>query len=253
MDITHVLLVLITGFVAGIINTMAAGGSLLTLPLLIFLGLPAAVANGTNRVAIVAQSISATIYFYRKGHLEKGIGLILGIPACLGALIGANIAISISDHIFNDILAVMMIVTVIFITIKPKHDHSDRNIFEFSLLKKILGSFLFFIIGLYGGFIQVGAGFFIITSLTMLFGFSLTKSNSVKVFVGGIYIFVSLFVFIINNQVNWSLGMTLAIGNATGAWVGSRLAIKKGDKLIKIFLIVTVVIMSAQLLGINIF
>lgn len=247
MSLTEILLVLITGFVAGIINTMAAGGSLLTLPVLIFLGLPSAVANGTNRVAIVLQSITATTNFYRKGYFDKKLSLMLGIPAIIGSIIGANLAIAISDQLFNYILAFIMVVTVLFIAIKPKVDITANN--NYSKKRKVLGMIAFFFIGIYGGFIQAGVGFFIIASLTAIFGISLIKSNSIKVFVVGSYVFVSLFVFIYHGQVDWSLGLSLAVGNSLGAWVGSHIAISKGDKWIRILLVITVFLMAGKLLG----
>jgi len=249
MSILELLLVLGTGFVAGIINAMAAGGSLLTLPMLIFLGLPSAEANGTNRVAIIVQSLVATRTFAKKGHFDKTLALWLGIPGIIGSIVGANLAITITDELFNMILAVMMIITVIFIIWKPKTESMMAANGEYSATRKTIGVIAFFFIGIYSGFIQAGVGFFMIAALTAIFGLSLVKSNGMKVFLTGVYIFISLIVFIIHGQVNWALGIALAVGNAFGAWVGSNLAINKGDKWIKAFLFVTVIIMAAELLG----
>jgi len=250
MSFMEMLLILVTGFIAGIINTLAAGGSLLTLPVLIFLGLPSAVANGTNRVAIVIQSIVATRYFHKKGYLDKKLALLLGIPGLIGSVIGANLAISITDQLFNQILAIMMVITVIFIVWNPKKKMESPADRDYSSIRKILGVIAFFFVGIYAGFIQAGVGFFIIAALTAIFGLSLVKSNGIKVFLSGAFVFVSLFVFIIHDQVNWFLGFSLAIGNALGAWVGSNIAINKGEKWIKAFLMLTVFFMAGQLLGI---
>lgn len=249
ISFTDFFIILITGFIAGVINTTAAGGSLLTLPVLIFLGLPSAVANGTNRVAIVVQSFTATINFYRKGYFDKKLGFLLGIPAVIGSVIGANLAISISDKLFNQILAIMMVITVLFIIWKREKRISSIGKGDYSMFRKILGIIILSFIVIYGGFIQAGAGFFIIAALTVIFGMSLVKSNSIKVFVGGIYVLVSLFVFIVKGQINWYLGLSLAIGNGLGVWVGSSIAIYKGDKWIKIFLIITVFFMVGKLIG----
>ncbi|QKG83737.1 sulfite exporter TauE/SafE family protein [Kroppenstedtia pulmonis] len=249
MSFTDMFLILIAGFFGGIINTLAAGGSLLTLPVLIFLGLPSAVANGTNRVALVVQSIVATANFHRKGYFDKKLGILLSIPAVVGSVIGANIASAISDQLFNKILAVIMVIAVIFIIWKPERRIGSIGHGNYSVVRKIWGIIIFFFVGIYGGFIQVGAGFFIIAALTGIFGISLVKSNSMKVFVGGVYIFISLFVFMFNGQIDWYLGLSLAVGNALGAWVGSLLAIYKGDKWIRIFLVITVFFMAGKLLG----
>ncbi|OYD07146.1 sulfite exporter TauE/SafE family protein [Paludifilum halophilum] len=250
MSLTDVFLILITGFIGGMVNTMAAGGSLLILPVLIFLGLPSAVANGTNRVAIVVQSITATANFYRKGYFDKKLAFLLSVPAVIGSVVGANLAISISDQLFNQILAVMMVITVIFIVWKPEKRIASKGNGDYSLVRKGLGIITFFFVGIYGGFIQAGAGFFIIAGLTAIFGISLVKSNSMKVFVVGIYILVSLFVFMVHGQINWYLGFSLAVGNALGGWVGSHIAIHKGDKWIRVFLMITVFFMAGKLLGI---
>jgi len=249
MDILTLLIVVSVGFIAGVINTVAAGGSLLTLPTLIFLGLPSAVANGTNRVALVVQSIVATMKFRSSGHFNRRLGYTLGIPAVIGSIIGANLAISISDEWFNALLAVMMVITVIFIVWKPLKTSDLAADATFTRKQTIIGGILFFFIGIYGGFIQAGAGFFIIATLTAVFGISLIQSNAIKVFVTGLFVSASLVVFIWNGQVNWLIGITLAVGNALGALVGSSIAIHKGDKWIKIFLVITVLAMSFKLLG----
>ena len=113
-------LLIIVGFIAGFMNTMAGGGSLLTLPLLIFLGLPAAVANGTNRVAIFMSTLSATAGFKSKGVSNFPFNIYLGFSGLIGALIGARIAIDIKGELFNKILAVIMILVVVLIIFKPK-------------------------------------------------------------------------------------------------------------------------------------
>lgn len=249
MEILEVLLILGVGFVAGVINTVAAGGSLLTLPVLIFVGLPSAVANGTNRVALVAQSLVAMKSFTSKGYFDKKLAILLGIPGVIGSIVGANLAITITDQLFNQILAVMMIITVIFIVWNPRQAASLKVDGEYTLARKIVGIIAFFFIGIYSGFIQAGVGFFILAALVGIFGLSLVKSNGLKVFFIGIYIFISLFIFVINGQVNWLLGIVLAIGNGFGAWVGSRIAINKGDKWIKAFLLVSVLLMAAKLMG----
>ncbi|TCP26611.1 hypothetical protein EV207_11942 [Scopulibacillus darangshiensis] len=246
---TEVVLILATGIVAGIINVMAAGGSLLTLPVLIFLGLPSSVANGTNRIAIVVMSMTATTNFYRKGYFDKKLGPVLAIPGIIGAIVGANLAITISDKLFNTVLAIMMVITVIFILWNPsKRLSQKKKDKENSKWRLIIAILVFFFIGIYGGFIQAGAGFFMITALTAIFGLSLVRSNAIKTFVSGVYVLVSLLIFIYHGEVNWLLGVTLAVGMSIGGWIGSSLAVSKGEKLIRVFLVVAVVGMAIKLL-----
>lgn len=246
MDIFEALLVLGVGLLAGGINTIAGGGSLISLPILIFLGLPPIVANATNRVAIFAQGISAVAGFKSKGVSEYKYSLLLGCSALIGAIIGAKIAVDIHGDIFNRILAVVMI-TVVAITVtglaKPKSITSEKT----NPFSKVVGTITFFFIGIYGGFIQAGVGFLIIGSLSSIHGFGLVRINSIKVFVIIIYTMAALAVFIYEEKVNWPYGIILAVGNSTGAWFASRWSVDKGDKLVKIFLVITVVGLAIKL------
>ena len=119
-EIFQVLFLVFIGFLAGVINTLAGGGSLFTLPVLIFLGLPPHVANGTNRIAIVVQSLSGAVGFKSKGISSFPFNVYLGISASVGAYLGAQIAIDIDAYIFNKILAILMVVVGILILFRQK-------------------------------------------------------------------------------------------------------------------------------------
>ncbi|HET6872543.1 MAG TPA: sulfite exporter TauE/SafE family protein [Sporolactobacillaceae bacterium] len=242
--------ILITGFLAGLCNTMAGGGSLLTLPALIFAGLPASVANGTNRIALIISSGTAAANFQRKGHLNKITFVWLSIPAIIGSIIGADFAISLSDRLFNFILAAVMVVAVAFVVWKPKVQSAKDGTFveKWTSKQRWMSVIIFFFVGLYGGFIQAGIGFVIITVLSGFLGFPLVRSNAYKNAVVGLYIFCSLLVFILHNEINWAYGILLAVGNTGGAYLGSRIAMTKGDRWIKAFLVVAVVGMAIKLI-----
>lgn len=247
MSIQNILLVLATGVAAGFINTLAGGGSLISMPVLIFLGLPSAVANGTNRIALMVQNIVAVSNFKRKGFFDLKFSLLLAAPAILGSIIGARLAINLPDKIFNTILAFVMLIILALILWQPQKriNYTHENL---SLKRKIISVIAFFFVGLYGGFIQGGVGFIIIASLTLITGMSLVKINSIKVLVVAIYMVSSLAVFILNGKVNLLLGLILSIGNGVGAWLGSSFAVAKGDRWIKIILAVVMIIMSVKLL-----
>ncbi|GAK10541.1 sulfite exporter TauE/SafE family protein [Geomicrobium sp. JCM 19039] len=240
------LIIFFVGIVAGVINTVSAGGSLLTLPMLIFLGLPSSEANGTNRVAIVVQSITSVLAFRKRGKLETKVSSLVVLPAIVGSILGSMAAVNISDGLFQIILAITMVVTIFFIVWDPtKRSGKEMNL---SLNRKALGALLFLAIGFYGGFIQVGAGFYIVLTAMFIFQLSFIHANSVKVLVTGAYIFVSLLVFGLNGEVNWWLGLVLALGNATGAWIGSQIIMSSQTKWIKWILFATVLVMAARLL-----
>lgn len=238
-NLWHIPLILVTGVFAGFLNTVAGGGSLLTLPVLIFLGLPpATAANGTNRVAVFVQNASAILGFRRKGVSDFGYSVLLTLPAIVGAWFGAQIAVETDDVIFNRVLAGIMIAVLIVTLFNPTKRWESETA-NLSIFRKIIGMIVFFFVGAYGGFIQAGVGFIIIASLTLTNGFDLVRTNAIKVFVIFFYTIIALIAFI--RYVDWPLGLTLAVGNATGAWIGSHWAVDKGDKWIRVVLIVAVV------------
>ncbi len=243
------LLILIpVGIAAGFINTVAGGGSLLSLPTMIFLGLPPNIANGTNRVAIFLQNISGIAGFRSKGIFIFPYSLWLGLAALAGAIAGARISIDLDPKTFNHIIAIIMVAVVLLIVFNPiKHSNGDPASEDFSLKARITGVITFFFVGIYGGFIQAGVGFLIMGSLSYINKLSLVKVNSIKVFVVFTYTIAALLVFIIEDQINWLFGLILASGNMTGAWIASRWSVDKGDKWIKRILLVVVIAMAIRL------
>jgi uncharacterized membrane protein YfcA len=246
MDYLKVLLVLGTGLIAGAVNTLAGGGSLLSLPILIFLGLPPAIANATNRVAIFSQNIFAVLGFRSQGISAFRYSFMLGLSALVGAIIGAKIAVDIRGEVFNKILAILMLV-VVFFTVSGKFKSQAGTAESIDKKSKFIGMVVFFFVGIYGGFIQAGVGFLIIGSLSAIHGFNLVKINSMKVFIVLIYTIAALAVFIYEGKINWMYGGILAIGNSVGAWFASRWSVKKGDFMIKILLTVAVIGLSIKL------
>lgn len=242
----EVALVLIVGFASGFINTLAGGGSLLSLPLLIFLGLPPLVANATNRVAIFVQNIFSVAGFSSKGVSAFPYSLYLGLSAAGGGIVGAIYAVNISGETFNRVLAVIMVAVIVYTVIDQKPQKASK-VEKMSLGRQLFGTLVFFFIGIYGGFVQAGVGFLMIPALTLINGFSLVKTNSAKVFVALFFTLSSLVVFIIEGQINWLWGIILAIGNAAGGWLGSRWSVNKGDVWIKRFLLVTVAGLAIKL------
>ena len=247
-DYVKLLILIPVGMAAGFINTVAGGGSLLSLPTMIFLGLPPNIANGTNRVAIFLQNISGIAGFRSKGIFIFPYSLWLGLAALAGAIAGARISIDLDPKTFNHIIAIIMVAVVLLIVFNPiKHNNGNPASEDFSLKARITGVITFFFVGIYGGFIQAGVGFLIMGSLSYINKLSLVKVNSIKVFVVFTYTIAALLVFIIEDQINWLFGLILASGNMTGAWIASRWSVDKGDKWIKRILLVVVIAMAIRL------
>lgn len=248
MNIYDVALILVAGVVAGFMNTVGGGGSLISLPVLIFMGLPSAVANGTNRIALLVQSIVAVENFRRGGFIDLRLSLLLGMPAMLGSLAGVYMAITMPDAVFNRVLAVVMLVVLVLIIWQPEKKFL-KNGENLTTSRKAAAAAAFFFIGVYGGFIQAGAGFLIIVALSLITGMSLVRINGQKNLVVGLYILTSLILFMAGGKVDWVIGLTLAVGNGIGGWLGSSFAMARGDKWIRVFLVICVVLMAAKLLG----
>lgn len=247
LDFPFDILVLIAaGLFAGFVNTMAGGGSLLTLPLLIFLGLPPATANGTNRIAIFVSTSSATLGFRSKNISSFPFSIYLGITAFLGALIGARIAVEIDGLLFNKILAIIMIVVVVLMVFKP--NYKSELLEPKTTGKTLIWSMVaFFFIGIYGGFINAGIGFIIMLFLNFVNKLDLVRVNATKVALVLIYTTGALATFILSGHINLKYGIALALGNAAGAFFASRYSVRKGEGVIKIVMIVMVIAMSVKL------
>lgn len=251
-DIQTILFVLVVGMVSGFVNVVGGGGSLISLPVLIAMGLPAAVANGTNRVALMVQSIVAIGYFQKKGYFYPRLSIVLGIPAVLGSIVGARFAIALTDEMFTNILIAVMVIVAILIIWRPeKYFIKDEEQEEYSNMRLAVAAFVFFGVGFYGGFIQAGVGFIVMAALVLITGMSLVKVNSIKVLVTAIYMLSSLLVFVYTGNVEWGLGFALAAGNAIGAYGGSAFVVAKGDKWIRIFLVVSIFILAGVLLDVH--
>ncbi len=239
------LILILVGLFAGVVNTLAGGGSILTLPILIFMGLPPAYANGTNRVGIFLQTFTGVIGFKSKGVSVMPHGLYWGLAAMIGSIIGANLAIDIKAEAFNRILGIVIIFVVALTIYKPKNIEQKIERVKGKFLW--ISLFLFFLIGVFGGFIQAGAGLFIMLVLSQINHISLVKSNAVKSMIVAVYTFAALMVFIYYDEVNWIYGLLLAFGQSIGAWFSSRWSVKKDDNLIRFFLIVAAFGMAIKL------
>ncbi|MCW8811545.1 MAG: sulfite exporter TauE/SafE family protein [Ignavibacteriaceae bacterium] len=232
------------GIIAGFLNVTAGGGSTLTLPTLIFLGLESSVANGTNRIAILVQNISAVYSFKREKYQNLKASFILSLFTLPGAIAGALLAVKLDDEIFQKILGIIMIGIILSMFIPQKRINLTGNSkISFPVIVSMTG------IGFYGGFIQVGIGFIIMASLKYLMKLNLVLVNMHKVFIVLIYTLPALVIFIVTDNVNWFLGLSLAAGNALGGWWGAKMSVKKGEGFIKSILIIAILIMALKLLN----
>ena len=231
------------GFAAAVINVLAAGGSFLTLPLLIFLGLPPTIANGTNRMGVLAQNISAVIGFHRHDALPLKWALSVSVPALAGAALGVWGALQVSDFAFRRILSLVMLAMTLATFFSTRGSDPHRALRDPWSAPVVAG---FFVTGLYGGFLQAGVGFLAL-AMTTLAGLDLVRGNAVKVFSVMLLTLLSLVVFAGTGHVHWPAGLALAAGNMLGGIVGVRIAVLKGQKWLEHLVSATVVLFAILL------
>nr|WP_300310188.1 sulfite exporter TauE/SafE family protein [Halomonas sp.] len=234
------------GVVAGFINVLAAGGSMLTLPLLMFFGLPPQVANGTNRVSITFQSVAAVASFLRAGSRHLDLSLRLSLPAVVGSLLGVWLALNISDALFQHILVVVMsCAAVIMMLPQPKLD--TRPLSRDRLTPAVY--LAMFAIGVYGGFLQVGVGILFIIVLYRMLKIDLAQVNAFKVLIVLVYTLPALAMFLWHDQVRWSYGLVLAMGSMTGAWLAVKVNVSaRGAMVVKWLTLAVIVVIILRLL-----
>jgi hypothetical protein len=236
----------LAGLVAGVINTLAGGGTLLTVPTLVYFGLPATVANGTNRIGVLLQNVFATRGFRREGFDAVAESLPIVLPAVVGSILGATVASRMSAELYERIFGLAMIVVLIPILRGAKAKPSGPPAPPRS---RLLNAAIFFAIGFYGGSIQAGVGIFVIAALARS-GVDLIRANAIKVILVGALTAVALPVFVLQGQIDWPFALAMATGFALGGELGARVATRGGERVIKPVLVVSVLAMAGKMLGI---
>lgn len=219
---------------------------MLVVPFLIFIGLPANVANATNRVAILLQSIVSTATFKQKKILDFRTDYKLLVPTTLGSIAGAFAAVDINAVILEKIIGGLLIILFFMLLLDP-NTWVKANADKAKAKNPVVRFLIFFGIGFYGGFIQIGVGFFMLAGLVLGCGFDLLKANAVKVFLILFYTVIALAIFIRYDLVDWRTGLILSCGNMLGAWIGTRLSVKWGAKYIRYILLVALIAVALKL------
>lgn len=241
-DLLGYLLLVAAGVVASILNVIAGGGSFLTLPILIFLGVPSVVANGTNRVGVLMQNVSAIWGFHSARVLDWRWALTVSIPALAGAAVGTWAALYVGDELFRRILAIVMVVVTIATLFAP--DPAPGGAARSSRSWVVTAGFL--LVGIYGGFLQAGVGFLVL-AITTWSGMDLVRGNAIKVVSVMLLTILSLAIFAISGSIHWPMGIALAIGNTIGGLIGVRLAVTKGHRWLKGVVTATIVVFAIRL------
>jgi hypothetical protein len=240
------LLLPLAGFVAGVVNTIAGGGSFLVLPCLMLLGMPEQVANGTNRVAIALQSLYSVRAYHERRPIDRASVLRLLAPSLPGLAAGFVLATVLSPRAFRSVVGVLFLAFVAFMLIQPKLLLEKKE--RVRKWPRGVEAAVFFGIGMYAGFLQAGVGLLVLVALSALQGRELVDANGIKLGIIAIWIVPSVVWFAVNRQVEWVPGLAVGVGNFFGARLGAKWAVQKGNQLIFTFLVIVMVATGVSLL-----
>ncbi|AZQ63353.1 sulfite exporter TauE/SafE family protein [Flammeovirga pectinis] len=251
-EYTSIIAYIITGIIAGIVNTLAGGGSLFTLSLLMFLGMPVGVANGTNRLGILFQNATGAYTFKKSNLLDIPSSLRFVIPSLIGAIVGAVTVADIDEQTLQYIIGTLMIGMLYPILKKKKHSPAVQ--FAVGQKPKYTvwrDNIIFFAIGFYGGFVQAGIGIMILVSVSNLGKMTLIRANAIKMLIIAVYTLPVFLVFLYKGQVMWLAAILLAVGQVIGTWFAGKFASgsEKANEIIKWLLVSMVAISILKMFG----
>ncbi len=242
----HVPVLFAVGAIASFLNSLSGGGSVISLPILISLGVPPLLANGTNRVAILAGNLGSVLSLRKGGFLVKGVLSQLLFPVVLGAILGAWIAVQMTDTVFRIVLAFALVFVVVssHVRVRLGGDADPSETPQLGWQAKIA----FFLVGFYGGSIQVGVGIVLMYVLTHFTRLDLVRVNALKGLVALVFIFTSTLVFIHADLILWSAAIAQGFGGLLGGWMGGRFQIHRGESLIRKAIQIDALLMAIRLL-----
>ncbi|MEG1634015.1 MAG: sulfite exporter TauE/SafE family protein [Rikenellaceae bacterium] len=241
MDYQIVIILLISGFVVGFINTLSAGATVISMTVYMALGLPIIEASGTNRIAVVLQNITSSLTFRKQNLLDIRSAIRYAVPIIIGTLIGAQFSMMVSNRVFNSIFAVGLVLMGVLLFIKPQVWLKGTGT---SIKKMSVSHFILLVVaGIYGGSVYVGVGYFFIAVFVIGMGYDLIRANALKGFMAFATTPFSLVIYMMYGQVNYTFGLIHAVGNIVGAYFAATYASRIGTKFIR-YLLLTLIIVS---------
>ena len=240
-----IILLIVSGIAVGIINTLAGGGSIITMTVFMVLGLPITVANGTNRIAVLLQNLTATVTFIRKRMLDIKSGLLLSIPVIIGNIAGSLVATHIDERVFKICFAVVLFIILMYMIFdNHKRFHGGQR-----MEIKPQHYLWFLLIGFYSGYIYIGLGYLILAISLWSMKLDIITANVIKGFVIFIATHFALIIFMLHGHVDYYYGLLHGAGNMIGAYMASHWFVGWGGRFVKIFTTIIVMICFADLVG----
>lgn len=235
------------GFMAAFVDSIAGGGGLISIPAIIAAGIPPHYALGTNKFVSSWGSFVSTLTFAKSGKIHFPLIKYMIPFTLLGAILGVQAVLSINERLLEMMIIVLVFSIAIYTLIKK--DFGDVNNFDGLTTKSIVYGCIFaFMLGFYDGFFGPGTGSFLIFIFISVYKFDFTISAGNSKILNFVSNFTSLVMFAINRKIYYLIGIPMAISMALGAFVGSKIAIKNGAKVIKPIFIAIALALTAKLL-----
>lgn len=251
MSFSIIVLLVLSGVVVGFINTLSAGGTVISIALYLAMGIPAQSANAINRIGVLIQNGFSAAIFYPKHLINYKHVLLYSLPLMLGSFVGAMMAVKIDEKIFNICFAIVLLIMIVFMFAKRKeHKQAEQPL----TLKHYFICFPFFLLaGFYGGFVQTGTGFLLIAILGSLLGYNLLQTTAAKNTFMMFYTIIAMIVFLIRGEVElkyWIYGLIHSLGAIIGAYIAAKYAIKKGNQFVRWVIVCVIILTAMNLLGV---
>ena len=244
-EIITLLLVLFIGVAAGFLDSVIGAGGLISVPSLIFLGLPPQIAIATDRFGTIGQTLTSLVRFWKAKKIVWKFVPVLAFISLFGSLIGANILLNVNPKILESVVGALILILLPLIFLK-------RNIgvqrTKMSNTKMVIGLIIYFFIMIFGGFFGQGTGPLIFYVSTFFLGFTMIEVLATGIIPWVVLSLSSLIIFGLNGIIDYKTGIVLLTGMAIGGYIGAHVALKKGDLWVKRLFVLFVIISGAKLL-----
>lgn len=247
MTIYNFILIFFVGLLAGFINVIVGSGSSITVPFLIFLGMPPVVAIGTNRFSMMFNNFTGAVRYHAKKYLNLKIAILFSVFAAIGSIVGAKLVLSANPSILTQIISVILIIEALVLIFSTKLG-VNKKIIEFSKKRYIIGCLFGLIVGIYGGFIGMAMTSILMFFIVLIFGFSFLESAAITKVITFVISLAATIIFLTNVKVDIWIGIILSIAYIIGGYFGVHSAIKMGDLRVKILFIIIATLSAVGLL-----
>jgi uncharacterized membrane protein YfcA len=233
LPVATVIVLAVAAFGSGVVDAIAGGGGLITVPALLAAGLPTHLALGTNKGQSVWGSGAALVTFWRAGRVDRTQALFAFPLGLAGSLVGARLVLSISSAALRPVVITMLICAAVLLVIKkPTRDEETGE------ARRPVAAILALVIGAYDGFFGPGTGTFLIVGFVALCGRSLVNASADAKVVNFASNLAAVSMFALDGAVVWEIALPMAVGQLLGAVVGARLAMKGGARIVRAMVLV---------------